>query len=171
MRRIPASPVTQEAFAPFGRVIDLTREQDPEVIETAGPRWVDHYTKEALLREIPSLGRTLSSTVGDPIELMERHEHVGEAIVPAGAPVVLTVTEPTAEPRPRAEAARSFIIAPGTVVVMNPGVWHAECAGIDGPTPYYWLASCRDAGSSPWTPIEGGPVRVDVAAEADRRGA
>ena len=152
------------SFAPFGRVVTLDSGALPDLVTTSGSGWTDAYTREPLTRENPNLGMT--SALGMPFTstVMERHANVEEALLPAASALVLAVAVATDEKAPRAEDVRAFIVAPGTAVILNPGVWHDACRGLDGPTSYYWLSSCVDAGSSLWTPITGGPVDVRVSA-------
>ena len=152
------------AFAPFGRVLALGSDEQPDLVVTRRFEWTDAHTRETVTRETPSLGMT--SAPGSPFasSVMERHENVEEALLPAGSALVLVVAPPTRDEAPHARDVRAFVVPPGTAVVLDPGVWHDACRGVDGPTSYYWLASCADAGSSPWTPIEGGPVDVRVDA-------
>lgn len=167
---VAALPVGADSFAPFGRVLVLAAPDDAgagaraDTVLTEGAGWTDAHTRETVIRETPSLGMT--SAPGPPFmsSVMERHENVEEALLPAASALVLAVAPPTEGDAPSARDVRAFIIPQGTVVVLDPGVWHDACRGVDGPTSYYWLASCAESGSSPWTPIEGGPVDVRVAA-------
>jgi ureidoglycolate lyase len=151
------------SFAPFGRVLTPHADPRPDMVVTNGSGWSDAYTREALVRENPHLGMTAAPGMPFTSTVMERHANVEEALLPTASAVVLAVAAPTDTDAPRAEDVRAFVIAPGTVVVLNPGIWHDACRGVEGPTSYYWLSSCADAGSSPWTPIAGGPVEVRVA--------
>ncbi|MBK0418703.1 ureidoglycolate lyase [Leucobacter sp. CSA1] len=161
-RSVSATIPDAESFAPYGRVHVLDAGEGPGLVLTEGDGWVDAYTRDPLTREVPSLGMTRAPGMPFASARMERHRNVEEALVPAGSPLVLAVAEPTGTAAPRAENVRAFVIPCGTVVVLDPGVWHDACRGLDGPTGYFWLASCVDSGSSPWTAIEGGPVAVRV---------
>lgn len=152
------------SFAPFGRVVMLDSGAFPDLVFTEGPEWADVYTRTALTRENPNLGMTSAPGMPFTSTVMEQHANVEEALLPAGSAIVLAVAEAIDGEAPRAEDVRAFVVAPGTAVILNPGVWHDACRGLDGPTSYYWLSSCVDAGSSPWTPITDGPVDVRVAA-------
>lgn len=152
------------SFAPFGRVLTLDGRGRPDLVVTEGLGWTDAYTRGVLTRENPSLGMTFAPGMPFTSTAMERHANVEEALLPAASAIVLAVADTTDGDAPRAEDVRAFVIPPCTVVVLNPGVWHDACRGVDEPTSYYWLSSCVDAGSSPWTPIAGGPVDVRVPA-------
>ena len=166
VRAITAEALTAESFAPYGRIVAFDGSA-PELVRTAGSvgsDWTDAYDERPITRETPSLGMT--SAPGAPFvsTVMERHANVEEALLPAGRAIVLAVAEASAATAPAADDVRAFLIPPGAAVVLTPGTWHDACRGVDGPTSYYWLASCVDSGSSPWTPLAGGPVGVGVAA-------
>ncbi|RZU65390.1 ureidoglycolate lyase [Microterricola gilva] len=163
-RVVTALTPDSASFAPFGRVVTLDSGALPDVVVTAGSGWTDAYTRSTLTRETPSLGMTSAPGMPFTSTRMERHANVEEALLPAASAIVLAVAEATDGDAPRAEDVRAFVVAHGTAVVLKPGVWHDACRGLDGPTSYYWLSSCVDAGSSPWTPIAGGPVDVRVKA-------
>ncbi|GAA1321819.1 ureidoglycolate lyase [Leucobacter albus] len=161
---VTAEPVTAESFAPFGRVLPMSNGPHEALVLTAGDGWDDAYTRSPITREVPSLGMTSAPAAPYASTFMERHVNIEEALLPAGHPIVLAVASTGEGEAPRAEDVRAFVIEPGTAVVLHPGVWHDACRGLGEPTSYYWLASCVDAGSSPWTPIVGGPVAVGVPA-------
>lgn len=161
---IVALPADAESFAPFGRVFKMRVGEQEGVVVTEGLGWSDAYTGDPITRETPSLGMTVAPGLPYECTQMERHRNVEEALMPGADALVLTVAEASESAPPRAEHVRAFVIEPGTVVVLRPGVWHDACRGVAGPTAYYWLASCVDSGSSPWTQLEGGPVNVEVAA-------
>lgn len=151
-------------FSSYGRVISLDDPERADVITTRAKDWSDAYTREPLVAQNPHLGRTLAPSAPFLSSSMERHEHVEEALIPAGAPIVLAVAIHSGADAPEANNVEAFLINPGTAVVLNKGIWHDACRGAVGPTAYYWLSSCSDAGSSSWTPILGGPVDVQVPA-------
>jgi ureidoglycolate hydrolase len=170
MRSVTIADLSSGAFQRFGRVVDLKSGNDPSVVETHGDGWLDRYTRSAIVGQVPSLGRTESSSVDDPVAFMERHQRVEEAIIPSTQAVILTVAPPTEAEQPDAKDVQAFVIQVGTVVIMDPGVWHAECAGVESGIPYFWLARCVDAGSTPWTAIEGGSVRLVASAHFEDGG-
>lgn len=163
-RSIVARTVDAEAFSPFGRVFEMRAGEQPALVLTEGLGWSDAYTSQPITREKPSLGMTVAPGMPYVCTQMERHEHVEEALLPGADSLVLAVAEAGEGDAPRAADVRAFVIHPGTVVVLKPGVWHDACRGAAGQTAYYWLASCVDSGSSPWTPLEGALVHVEVAA-------
>lgn len=154
-----ALPLTAEAFAPFGRVFDLTGAPGEGVRPMSGEGWTDSYTLAPLIDGPGHLGMTRGPAAPWDCRLMERHPRTEEALFCAGAPIVLAVAPGGAAPAPLAGTLRAFVIRPGQVAVMERGVWHDACRGLDGPTPYHWMATCG-LGPDPWVEVAGGPVRV-----------
>jgi len=153
-----------ESFSRFGRVFEMRGGEQSGLVLTEGLGWSDAYTSEPITREKPSLGMTSAPGLPYSCSQMERHTNVEEALLPGTDPIVLAVAAATDGDAPCTDEVRAFVIHPGTAVVLHPGIWHDACRGVAGPTSYYWLASCTDSGSSPWTPLDGGPVTIEVAA-------
>lgn len=165
--RIPARDVNAADFAPFGRVHHMAghgaeADRDGGLVLTQGPGWQDAYTKAPLISTNGSLGMTFGGGSPFVTHQMERHLHTEEALFTAGAAVVLAVAEAGDATFPRAEDVRAFVINPGTAVVLHPGTWHDACRGVDGPTNYYWMASCGGDGGPTWTDVAGGPVHAEL---------
>ncbi|MCX7304916.1 MAG: ureidoglycolate lyase [Hyphomicrobiales bacterium] len=164
MTTIPVEPIAAEVFAPFGRLFEMRQSASPDaskdvsVVRTDGPDWTDAYTHDPLVATNASLGMTHSG--GTPFEViqMERHPNTQEALFCAQGSIVLVVAPAGAGARPDASGVRAFSISPGTVAVMNPGVWHDACRGLHGPTSYYWMATVRTG--TEWQEVVGGPVSV-----------
>lgn len=119
--RLPIEPMTAEAFAPYGEVMEA-RERPAD-----GRRffpidfWID--------------GRTTVDVIWQPIEgrkfsLLERHFAVTQAFIPLeGAPSVVAVARPTdlsdPEAIPKPEEVRAFLIDPGKGYAYKTGTWHS----------------------------------------------
>lgn len=161
---VTAELVDAASFAPFGRVVPLADGGAAGLVSTLGTGWADVHTPDALIAENPSLGMTSAGSAPFRSTVMERHANVEEALLPMASALVLAVAAATDGDAPCAGDVRAFVIPVGSAVVLDRGVWHDACRGADGETAYYWLASCADAGSSPWTVIADGPVDVRVAA-------
>ncbi len=165
---ISVEPITTQAFAPFGRVFEMGQSGGPDaspdatIVRTDGPGWKDAYTHDPLVATNASLGMTSSGGTPFEVRQMERHPNTQEALFCAQAAIVLVVAAAGAAARPDASAMRAFSIPPGTVAVLNPGVWHDACRGLHGPTTYYWMATVRTG--TEWQDVVGGPVAVVVEA-------
>jgi ureidoglycolate lyase len=133
---IGVDALTDDAFAPFGRVIEMPgRPQD-----AAGPGW--RWWAETLLLE----GDGRQWAVGyldlqpDPptrFDWAERHLRSREAIVPVSGSCLVYVAPPDhpnePERLPGFDAFRVFRVSPGTGVVMDPAVWHGAPLADGGP--------------------------------------
>lgn len=154
-----ARPLTALSFSPFGRVFDLSGSPAEGVKAMSGDGWTDSFTLRPLIDGQGHLGMTQGPAAPWPCRSMERHPRTEEALFCASAAIVLAVAPAGDAPAPQAEELAAFVIRPGQVAVMNRGVWHDACRGLEGPTPYYWMAICG-LGSDPWVPVAGGPVEV-----------
>lgn len=132
-----ARPITVEGFAPFGRVHDLTGVASPDVKAMAGDDWTDSFTLRPLITGMGHLGMTQGPAAPWTCRQMERHPLTEEALFCAAAPIVLAVAPASDAPAPEAARLAAFILRPGMVAVLNRGVWHDACRGLDGPTACY----------------------------------
>jgi len=53
-----------------------------------------------------------------------------------------------------------WLVQPGQAVVLHRGTWHDAAYGVDGPTPYYWVAFCPNTGVDEWADVVGEAVVV-----------
>lgn len=123
-RRIVARPLTREAFAPFGDVLD-TRGDTHFPIN--GGRCERHHALAAV--DVAGEDAILSIFCGTPyalpldLSMVERHPFGSQAFMPLGPGVFLIVVCPDEAGRPgRPEA---FLTAPGQGVSYRRNVWHA----------------------------------------------
>jgi len=158
--RTAAVPPGQIDLTPYGRAVDLTSD-GPDVIATSGPDFTDRYTRDILIDVPGHLGRTVGPGLPADVRRMERHRHTSEAVFCADGPVILPVAAPSAG-QPRTGDVRALLIAPGGCIVLDPGVWHAPCIGVDGPAAYYWLAAVDEMQATDWAELDDGPVRIEL---------
>jgi len=118
-------PLTPEAFAPYGEVID-TRDRDYFLINGGQCR---RYHRLAAV-ELAQDGRAgLSIFRPEPVRLplrltlMERHPLGSQAFVPLHGQPYLVVVAPPGEP-PAPEALRAFVVRDGEGVNYRAGTWH-----------------------------------------------
>jgi ureidoglycolate lyase len=120
---IRIQPLTAEAFAPFGTVIDVG-ERAPNYVAASGTEgW--HVAFES--------GRPLVSLLRTPYQglrfrTMERHFHVSQAFIPLGGQrAAVAVAPPSAEPDevPRLDAIRAFLLDGSKGYVLHKGTWHS----------------------------------------------
>jgi ureidoglycolate hydrolase len=120
MRRIalPVSPLSTEAFAPYGRVLSPAGARD------AGREGYDIWIQPFAAESRPRLQIVRYHARPFVVTLVERHLHVTEARQPLGGPpAVIVVAEPSETP-PGPEALRAFRLD-GEGVLFHRGTWHA----------------------------------------------
>jgi ureidoglycolate lyase len=122
MREIRTQPLTLEAFAPFGQVLDLTgehyfinrgrgRRHDVGRVTLAGESW----GRISLVHAEPvALPHTL--------DLVERHPLGSQAFHPLGRQSFLVVVAPDEGGKPGTPLA--FVTAPGQGINYNINTWH-----------------------------------------------
>lgn len=128
---ITIRPLTAEAFAPFGDVIDASGDPDRLINKGLCGRYHDRArldfsdgragisVLEAQLRPLPM-----------PLDLLERHPEGSQAFLPLdGAPFVVVVA-PDDDGRPGRPLA--FMTRPGQGVNYHRGVWHGVLAPVSG---------------------------------------
>lgn len=126
MRQLIVEPLTQEAFAPFGDVIEASDALRHFPINGGN---TERYHDLATLdpgeggRVIVSIFRGQPRALPFTVAMMERHPLASQAFVPLAARPYLVVVAPAGEP-PGAEDLRCFLAQPGQGVNYAKGVWH-----------------------------------------------
>jgi len=133
---IPVHDLTDDAFAPFGRVIRTpTRAQD-----ASGPGW--RWWAETVLIEGDGRrwGVGYLDVEPDPpprLDWAERHLRSPEAILPVAGGCLVYVAPPDhpeqPDRMPPVGEFRVFRVPPGTGVVMDAAVWHGAPLADGGP--------------------------------------
>ena len=123
VHEIRIEPLTAEAFAPFGRLIDVA-DRAPHYVGASGTEgW--HLPFES--------GRPLVSLLRTPFQglrfrAMERHFHVSQAFIPLGGEHAAVAVAPPSADRgtgPRLEAIRAFLLDGSKGYVLHQGTWHS----------------------------------------------
>lgn len=120
MRQIvlPVSPLTTEAFAPYGRILSPSGTRD------TGREGYDIWIQPFVIESRPRLQIVRYHARPFVVALVERHLHVTEARQPLGGPpAVIVVAEPS-EGAPQPESLRAFRLD-GHGVLFHRGTWHA----------------------------------------------
>ena len=120
---IRIEPLTVEAFAPFGGIIDVG-DCAPDYVGVSGTEgW--HIDFESG-RPLVSLLRT--PYLGLRFRTMERHFHVSQAFVPLGgerAAVAVAPPSPDRDSVPQLDAIRAFLLDGSKGYVLHKGTWHS----------------------------------------------
>jgi ureidoglycolate lyase len=151
MEIIP-QPLTKEAFAPYGDVID---------VPTAAGRT---YYEEALGNLRPNARPSLSMTFRLPTpdrplksEMMERHEFSSQSFVPVDVGRWLVVVAPHAKAGgPDMAGLKAFIATGQQGVTYKPDTWHHGLTVLDRPGRFgvfMWRAGTADEEFVPVSPF------------------
>jgi ureidoglycolate lyase len=126
MIRLPVEPLTAEAFAPYGRVVE--RPERPE--DAAGPGW-RWWAETAYLSGDGrpfGVGYLALWPADGTFDWAERHLRTQEAVFATSADLLVYVA-PADHPEdpgrlPAPDRFRVFRVPPGSGVVMDRAVWH-----------------------------------------------
>ncbi|KZT08359.1 allantoicase [Laetiporus sulphureus 93-53] len=159
---IPALPLTPEAFAPFGKVIqgyaDVNAVPSPRTtrITSANQGTAVKFHKLALLESSypPDAGATTGLSVYrcQPIDvkaggqwevkLLERHPFTNQAFIPMGAgeelqnpakKYLIIVAQNGEDDKPDLRTMRAFVALAGQGILYNTGTWHHPMAVLEQP--------------------------------------
>jgi ureidoglycolate lyase len=151
MEIIP-QPLTREAFAPFGDVIDVPNEAGRTYYEDAlGNLRPEARASLSMTFRVPTQDRPLKS------ETMERHEFSSQTFVPVDVGRWLIVVAPHATSGgPDMAAARAFIANGQQGVTYKPDTWHHGLTTLDKPgrfAVFMWRAGTKDEEFVPVAPF------------------
>ena len=142
MELIPL-PLTKEAFAPFGDVIDVPKEAGRTYYEDAlGNLRPNAKASLSMTFRLPTQDRPLKS------ETMERHEFSSQSFVPVDVGRWLIVVAPF--------AACAFIANGQQGVTYKPDTWHHGLTTLDKPgrfAVFMWRAGTKDEEFVPVAPF------------------
>lgn len=127
MRQINPSPLTAEAFAPFGEVLEAPSEPGRRYFDEAlGNARAHARTSLSLARVPPTPERPLVA------RQMERHAFSSQSFVPLGTARWLVIVAPHGrDGKPDAAAARAFVAGPGQGITYRADVWHHPLTVLD----------------------------------------
>lgn len=109
---LPAEPLTEHGFAPFGHVIAAGVDAPPGALDLSGG--TARFWVMPLADRPPVFDR------------ITRHRRVTQCLAAAGAESwLVAVAAPGADPAADPGAVRAFIVPAGTAVLLHRGTWHA----------------------------------------------
>ncbi len=122
MRTIKATPITHEAFAPFGQFYPMTA---PEGYALSGE--LHRFFPDRLVADSQHRIGYSPILVKKPEKMIitqqEYHTTTWEMILPLNDDMILHVA-PASAGTPVTELAEAFIVPKGTLVKMNTAIWH-----------------------------------------------
>lgn len=128
LRLLPAEPLSAEAFAPFGQVIECAGHAGYAINEGSSQRFTDLAQLEADTdgRLALSIFRAAAQQAPFALYCIERHPLGSQAFMPLDGQVFLVVVADTAPnpARPASETLRVFISDGRQGVNFRRGVWH-----------------------------------------------
>lgn len=162
MRRVTIQPLTREAYAPFGQVIEIDgaehfpinkgmteRYHDLADVDLAGPA----------ARPLISIARGKPYALPLTLEMMERHPLGSQAFYPLSSRPFLSIVAPDEGGRPGTP--RAFLCAPGQGVNMAMNVWHAVLTPLEAESDFLMIDRGGDGSNleehyfdEPWTIVD-----------------
>lgn len=132
MNRIVAQPLTAQAFAPFGDVLEAAGEPDRVINRGLCGRWHDRARLDfADGRAGISIFRAEPRALPYTLDMVERHPQGSQAFLPMSADPFLVVVAPDRDGRPGEPLA--FLTAPGQGVNYARNTWHGVLAPLSAP--------------------------------------
>jgi ureidoglycolate lyase len=149
---IVPQPLTKEAFAPFGDVIDMPKAAGRLYYDDALGNLRDHAKPSlSMALRVPAQDRPLKS------EMMERHEFSSQSFVPVDVGRWLIVVAPhAAKGGPDMAGAKAFIATGAHGVTYKPNTWHHGLTTLDQPgsfAVFMWKAGAADEEFVPVPPF------------------
>ena len=130
---IKAEPLSAEAFAPYGDVIDTAGQPDKIINAGLCGRYHDRATLDfgADGRAGISLFNATPRSLPYTFDLLERHPDGSQAFIPMTPEPFLVIVAPDEGGYPG--AARAFITAPHQAVNFHRGTWHGVLTPLKAP--------------------------------------
>ncbi len=130
-RRIEAKPLTAEAFAPFGEVLEASGTPDKMINQGLCARFHDLATLDFVEgRAGISLFQAELRALPYRLEMMERHPLGSQAFIPMSQDGFLIIVAEDDGGRPAAP--RAFLSAPGQAINFRRGTWHGVLTPLSG---------------------------------------
>ena len=132
-RQIHCTPLTAEAFAPYGDVLDCSGAPDRMINAGLCGRYHDRATLDFGLdgRAGISLFQAEPRAFPYTLDLMERHPDGSQAFIPMTAQSFLVTVAPDAGGKPGAPLA--FLTAPHQAINFHRGTWHGVLTPLAAP--------------------------------------
>lgn len=141
-RIIRAEPLTAEAFAPWGEVLDTTGEPDRIINEGRCGRWNDRARLDVEGRAGISVFRSRSVRLPYAFRLVERHPLGSQAFLPMTEHPFLVIVAQDEGGTPGQP--RAFITAPGQGINLARGAWHGVLTPLADPGLFAVVDRCAE---------------------------
>ena len=162
-RRLRVRPLTREAFAPWGDVLEATGAPDRRINAGRCARYHDRARLDFARRGGISVFRSQLVTLPYEVALLERHPRGSQAFLPMSPSRFLVIVADAQGEAPAAP--RAFLAGPGQGVNLRRDVWHGVLAPLDGEGLFAVIDECGDGDNLvEWRPPQ--PWRVERAESA-----
>ncbi|WP_170753682.1 ureidoglycolate lyase [Ruegeria lacuscaerulensis] len=132
MMQIVARPLTAQAFAPYGDVIEVAGQPDKIINQGQCGRFHDRAQMDFVDgRAGISLFNANPRAFPYVLDMVERHPEGSQAFIPMTHQPFLVVVAPNANGMPCQPVA--FLTSPGQVVNYHRGTWHGVLTPLHGP--------------------------------------
>lgn len=132
MTPIRTEPLTAEAFAPFGDVLEAVGTPDKMINQGRCGRFHDRAQLDFTNgRAGISVFRSEAATLPLTVEMMERHPEGSQAFVPMSADAFLVVVASDEGGVPT--GLRAFTTQPGQAINFHRGTWHGVLTPLSAP--------------------------------------
>ena len=129
---IKAQPLTAEAFAPFGDLLEASGEPNKLINQGKCGRFHDKAKLDfADGRAGISIFKGEMETLPLPLEMVERHPEGSQAFVPMSADPFLVVVARDENGTPKDP--RAFLTEPGQAINFHRGTWHGVLTPLSEP--------------------------------------
>jgi ureidoglycolate lyase len=131
-REIVIRPISPEAFAPFGEVLDCSGAPDKLINQGLCGRYHDRATLDLTDgRAGISLFKSELRSLPYSLEMVERHPEGSQAFIPMSQHPFLVIVAPDAGGAPGTPLA--FETAPGQAINYRRGTWHGVLTPLHAP--------------------------------------
>ncbi|MDF1619014.1 ureidoglycolate lyase [Pseudothioclava nitratireducens] len=130
--RIVIQPLTPEAFAPFGDVLEAVGDPDKIINQGLCGRYHDRARLDfGTGRAGISLFKAEPRSLPYRLDLVERHPEGSQAFIPMSLDPFLVIVAPDEGDRPGTP--RAFLTAPGQGINFHRGTWHGVLTPLAAP--------------------------------------
>ncbi|MBL6429148.1 MAG: ureidoglycolate lyase [Maritimibacter sp.] len=131
-RTITARPLTAQAFAPYGDVLDTAGDPDKIINQGMCGRYHDRATLDfSDGRAGVSLFKAEPRALPYTLDLVERHPDGSQCFVPMSMTSFLVIVAPDMDGTPGTPDA--FLTAPGQAINFHRGTWHGVLTPLEAP--------------------------------------
>ena len=130
MTQITAEPITAEAFAPYGEVIECAAAPDKLINDGLCERFHNRATLDVADRSLGlSLFKAELRSLPHRLTLLERHPLGSQAFVPMSMDGFLVIV---AEPGDTPGPIKAFLTKPGQAINYHKNTWHGVLTPLSG---------------------------------------